>query len=89
MYPLLGYDGVVEFTLFMRNELKLSWLNQCALFGENGGSGSTTVHWGIYDGKLIQWRYGDGDTFTEMDGDFFMILKREQAIWDELESDLS
>lgn len=87
LYPLLGGDGTVEFTLFLRNEWQLPWLNRCAIFSENGGGGSNTVHWGICDGKLIEWCYGDGDAFTEIDVDFFAILRREQSLWDELESD--
>lgn len=87
LYPLCEDNGVVEFTLFLRNEWKLPWLNRCAVFSENGLGGSSTVHWGICDGKLIEWCYGDGNDFNEIDGDFISILKRQQSLWDELESD--
>ncbi|MGB0596486.1 MAG: hypothetical protein ACPGLY_07335 [Rubripirellula sp.] len=53
-----------------------------------GGGGSTTVHWGILDGALIEWCYGHDGEFTPLESGYIDVLLREQSLWDELDSGL-
>ncbi|EKJ98726.1 Cell wall assembly and cell proliferation coordinating protein [Rhodopirellula baltica SH28] len=86
LYPLDGEDGAAEFTLFLRSEWTLPWIERATIFSENGLGGSLTVHWGILDGQLIEWCYGDGPEYSVADGDIFALLAREQTLWDETEA---
>lgn len=86
LYPLDGRDGAVEFTLFLRSEWSLPWLDRTIVFSDNGIGGSSTVHWAICDGKLIEWCYGDGGEYTLADGDLFDLLAREQSLWDDIDA---
>jgi len=82
LYPLHGREGVMEFTLFLREEWSLSWLKRAIVFSDNGVGGSITTHWAALDGKLIAWCYGDGAEFTVIDFDLFELWRREQEHWD-------
>jgi hypothetical protein len=83
LYPLDGRDGVLELTLFLRNEdWSPPWLKRAIVFGDNGVGGSITTHWLALDGKLIQWCYGDGTDFSILNCDLFALWSREQALWD-------
>ncbi len=88
LYPLDGREGVVEFTLFLRTEWSAPWLNRAIIFSDNGVGGTCTVHWAACDGRLIEWCYGDGDKYTVVDGDLYDVLRREQALWDDMEGDV-
>jgi hypothetical protein len=58
------------------------------VFGYLGGSGSITTHTVALDGKLVEWCYGDGEEYTEVDGDLFAVWRRLQAEWDGVETNL-
>ena len=85
LYPLTGPDSVIELTRFLRGEWQLSWLDESAIFSDNGGDGSNTVHWGIRNRELIEWCYGHDGEFKTLKEGFIDVLVREQALWDEID----
>ena len=87
LYPLDGSEGAAQFTSFLRTEWTTPWLHRALVFSDNGMGGSLTVHWAILDGQLIEWCYGNGDAYTVADGDFFELLSREQALWDDADNE--
>lgn len=87
LYPLEGPEGLVEFTLFLRMEWSLPWLDRAVVFSDNGVGTSCTVHWAACDGRLIEWCYGDGGEFTVVDGTFYEVLRSQQTLWSEVEGD--
>jgi hypothetical protein len=83
LYPLDGRDGVLEFTLFLREEdWSPKWLQRAIVFSDNGAGGSITIHWAALDGQLIEWCYGDGADFRILESDLLALWKREQERWD-------
>ncbi len=87
LLPLGGRDGLIEFTQFLRGEFWTPrWLNRAVVFGTDLGSGTSTVNFCALDGDLIEWCLGDGAEFTRFEGTVFDLYRREQAGWDEIES---
>jgi hypothetical protein len=84
LYRLDGSEGVLEFTLFLRGEWALPWLERAIVFSDNGLGGSITTHWVALDGQLIEWCYGHGGDYTVLDYDLFEVWRREQEFWDEI-----
>ena len=87
LYPLEGPGGVRAFTLFLRSEWALPWLERAIIFSDNGVGTSCTVHWGALDGKLITWCYGDEGAFSYLDCNLFDEWRREQEKWDSLDNE--
>ena len=82
LYPLEGRDGVVEFTLLLRDaEWSPPWLNRAIVFSDNGAGGTITTHWAVLDGNLIEWCYGDGAEFTVLECDLLGLWRRDQCLW--------
>jgi hypothetical protein len=72
-------------SLFLREQgWSPPWLTRAIVFGFVGGSGSLTTHTVALDGRLVEWRYLDGDRFTVPEGDLFDLWGRIQASWDAL-----
>lgn len=84
LYPIDGQNGLVSVTSFVRSEWNLPWLNNCIVFSDNGLGGSGTVHWAVLNGQLIEWCYGDGHEYQQLDIDFIAVLRRTQATWNSL-----
>lgn len=86
LYPLLGRDGAVGTTLFLRNESWApEWVQRSIIFADNGMGGSITTHWGALDDSIVEWCFGDGADFTERGHDYASVLAAEQRTWDEVE----
>ena len=87
LFPLEGGDGVVEFTEFLRGEdWTPPWLTRAVVFGSNVGGGTGTVNYAALDGELIEWCLGDGGEATRFDGSVIDLYRREQALWNQIES---
>jgi hypothetical protein len=85
LYPLDGSGGVLDLTLFLREEWWPDWLDRSIIFSDNGLGGSITTHWGVLDGRLIEWCYGDVDEYSILDLDIYELWAREQEGWNELD----
>jgi hypothetical protein len=86
LHQLDGQNGVLEFTQFLREEPWWpDWLDRAIIFSDNGLGGSITVHWGVLDGQLIEWCYGDADNYIVLDLDIYQLWAREQKHWDRLD----
>ena len=87
LLPLSGYEGAVEFNEFLRSEfLYVPWLAQAVVFGSNLGSGTSSVHFAAFNGELIEWCLGDGSEFTRFNGTVYDLYRREQVMWDTIET---
>ena len=87
LLPLEGCEGLVEFTQFLRaEEWAPPWLARAVVFGSDTGSLSLTTHFVALDGALVTWTFGDGPVFVEFDGTVYDLYRREQALWDELDT---
>ena len=86
LYPLEGPGGALDWTLFLRDEPWWpDWLDRSIIFSDNGLGGSITTHWGVLDGDLIEWCYGDVDDYSILNFDIYELWAREQRWWNELE----